>query len=187
VFKHGPPRREEMRRRGDETWEERLLEARDNRDVGYLIPALNDERWHAPAYFANLEAPEAIPAFSRMLHARDPERRLSAVRALGRLRATSAQERILELARTDEARYVRLWSVAALGEIGDTKMFETLVSFLADEDRGVRHAAAVGLGHLGDARATAHLSQAKRREGVRSRGPYRRALRTLRARATGNE
>lgn len=76
---------------------------------------------------------------------------------LGELRARAAVPRLLDLARETGPVEVRLSAVAALGQIGDTRATEALVSLLLDEDHDLKRAASDALALLADPRSVPHL------------------------------
>jgi HEAT repeat protein len=53
----------------------------------------------------------------------------------------------------------KYWSIEALGEIGDSRAVELLITLLTDKDVIVRYSAAKALGAMGDSRAFAPLVQ----------------------------
>jgi HEAT repeat protein len=150
----------------EKDWHDRyraIRAARDRRDPAYLIGALRDpdHRAMAAGYVADLGAAEATSHLVRLLDAREPHVRASAVDALGDLRATEALPAIREIAASDEEDFVRSWAVVAVGKIAGTEDTEFLIDFLHDPSMRVRAAAALALGRRGDPTALGALAQAK--------------------------
>jgi HEAT repeat protein len=162
----------------------RLYLAGREENIGALIDGLRDPdyRHFAARKLARLGRREAIPALAPLLSAADSNTRIAAVRALGDLSAEEFTPRLLEIAESDSESLVRCWAIAALGQMRDPQVLPYLTETLGDGDRDIRKAAALALGELGDHRALADLRKAKRREAVRHRAPYRRALRRLKNR-----
>ncbi len=70
-----------------------------------------------------------------------------------------ALEPLLRLAKHEDPK-VRRYSLMALGEVGDTSEFETILGALGDKDKFVRAAAARSLGRVGGRKAVLHLIDA---------------------------
>ncbi|MCU0632783.1 MAG: HEAT repeat domain-containing protein [Methanolinea sp.] len=66
----------------------------------------------------------------------------------------------LLLALKDEDKRVRIAAAHVLGEIGDRRSVEPLISMLADHDRDIRFISASALGRIGDPRAVEPLARA---------------------------
>src|SRR5205823_9342222 len=69
-----------------------------------------------------------------------------------------------ELAISDPHRQVRLWSIAALGDLGQPSERPFLEQLLEAPDRVTRRAAVYALGALGDAAALPAVLRARRRD-----------------------
>lgn len=140
-----------------------IYAARDRGDVEYLTRALIDpeNRMFAAEFLGKLGAVEATEPLMRLLDASDRNVRISAMQALGRLRARAAIPRLREVAIGDESDGVRSWAIDALGDIGDEEGVEQLISLLGDPSWRVRAAAAIALGKLGDIRALKPLRRAR--------------------------
>lgn len=160
-----------------------VFTARQQRDAEFLVGALRDpaNRGLAARFLADIGHSEAIPGISLLLDASDPGVRVAAVKSLGRLRSVGSLPRIARLASSDPHPQVRLWSIAALGEIGEHSSFPLLSELLAAPAWDTRRAAAFALGLLGDERAIEGLREAARTERLDRRGVYRRAIRTIKS------
>ncbi len=66
----------------------------------------------------------------------------------------------LLLALQDGDKRIRIAAAHALGEIGDRRSVEPLISMLADRDRDIRFISASALGMIGDPRAIVPLASA---------------------------
>jgi HEAT repeat protein len=152
-------------------------------DTDSLINTLTDPRYRGIAArllgYAGCE--DAIPRIQFLLRANDPKARLGAVRALSALKSLDSFEQIVELARSDPHHNVRLWSIAAIGEIGGPGAADILVPLLGDADWDVRRAAAYALGQLAERATIEPIERAARAEPLHRRGVYRRAVKTIRA------
>jgi arylsulfatase A-like enzyme/HEAT repeat protein len=126
-------------------------------------PAL---RRRAARALARLGDPRAVDGLAEALHGSDEEEALEALRALGGLPVPEALEPILEVLADDHLRYR---AALVLGELGDPRAFDVLLSLAQrDPTDDVRANAVAALGALGDRRAvpfllgTLTLSQAER-------------------------
>ena len=96
-------------------------------------------------------------AFEAM-HQRAQKRDKSAIKALGKMRATDAVETLVEYVDTDKDPQLQKVTFKALGEIGDERATQPLANKLVMENENVRPYAARALGLLGDTRAVEPLS-----------------------------
>jgi hypothetical protein len=139
-------------------YEERLsllFEAQRRGDTEYLIEALRREHDVStlPAkWLAERGVTEAIPALVELLDVANPRARCSAISALEKLGPPlEAKPRLVEMARTDDDRYVRGWAAPILGDYdGGEEITGLLLSLLDDSDWFVSSGAATGLGRHGD-------------------------------------
>jgi HEAT repeat protein len=163
-----------------------IVEAGRTRDTDRLTAGLRDPRYRGVAarLLGRAGATETIPQIELLLNAADPKARLGAVRALSMLESTGSYDRILELAHSDPHHNVRLWSIAAVGQIGGAGAAAFLVSLLGDSDWDTRRAAAYALGKLRDPSAVDPLMTAAKHERLYRRGVYRRAVRAIRSAST---
>lgn len=163
-----------------------ILAAWRTGDTDRLVAGLRDpeHRGVAARLLGREGRTEAIPKIELLLSAADFEARLGAVRALAMLQSVDSFDRILELARSDPHHNVRLWSIAAVGEIGGPGAQEFLVPLLSASDWDTRRAAAFALGKLGDSSAIEPLQAAGKTERLHRRGVYRRAIRAIRSAGT---
>jgi HEAT repeat protein len=157
-------------------------------DVEYLLGALSDPdesvRRFAAQRLGKLGDQSAVPALLDALGRPDPGTQASAARALGTLRSPLAVDSLIDIAASRRrGRSPRVWSLAALGWIGQPKAYDTLIAQLDDKEWLVRRAAVYGLGELGDRRATTAIKSHRREEPWYRRGVHRQALRKLRYRA----
>ena len=164
-------------------------------DTGALIKALADPdvRSLAARWLADAGEKAAIPGLMRLLDADDPPVRMVAAESLGKLKASEAAERLLELAESDPAPSVRSWAIyvvgqlAAAGELGGRAIVPLLISFLDDPEWKVRNGASAALSLIADPRALRPLREAFRRErGFKNRYLTRRGYRTAIAAITRN-
>jgi HEAT repeat protein len=79
------------------------------------------------------------------------------VKALGALGDRESLPKILELAENDPEREVRLWAIAAVGQIGDPGAFDWLVARLRHGDFDVRRAAGGGRRHSRSPASATHV------------------------------
>src|SRR5437868_14315996 len=95
-----------------------MVAAREG-DTDFLINTLTDPRYRGVAarILGRAGCEEAIPKIQPLLRAHDFKARLGAVRALSALKSLDSFEQIVDLARSDPHHNVRLWSIAAIGEI----------------------------------------------------------------------
>ncbi len=151
VLEH--PRRFE--RRGARAWTA-LLASFGRRALADLAAALERAVHDAPLERALVETlglgsfGPAGPAIGRRLGHPDPEVRVAAARALGRLRAAASADALLA-ALADDAWPVRAQSAWALGRLGDERAVMPLTARLADRAWWVRRHAAYALAQLGPA------------------------------------
>ncbi len=87
----------------------------------------------------------------------DWDRRRAIAEYLGKEKDPIATEPLCQVLKEDQVESVRYAAAAALGEIGDSRAFESLILALKDESSGVRWSAAEALGKLGDPRAVESL------------------------------
>ncbi len=149
VLQH--PRRFE--RRGPRAWTA-LLAGFGRRALADLADALERSSHDAPLERALVETlglgafGPAGPAIARRLGHPDPEVRVAAARALGRLRATFAADALL-VALEDDTWPVRAQAAWALGRLGDERAVLPLAARLSDRAWWVRRHAAYALALLG--------------------------------------
>jgi HEAT repeat protein len=89
----------------------------------------------------------------RLINDKEMDVQAAAADALGALKLTEAFEDLQMLFQTTPEWLVRMSIVAALGELGDPRVFELLKEALASENELVQTAAVGALGELGDIRA----------------------------------
>jgi HEAT repeat protein len=162
----------------------KVIEARRSGDVETLVAALQDETEASIAAdsLGDLGAISAIPAILPLLDATNPNQRASAVIALGKLDASVACERVMEIAQDDEVAWVRAWAIEALARMScDSESL--LVHALQDPDIRVRRVTAEALMKAGKTDAIPALQAARKREYWFSRGTYRKAIRRIKRRA----
>jgi HEAT repeat protein len=85
----------------------------------------------------------------------DPNIRLAAASALGRVGAPEAVDPLVEA--LDDQQNVTEMAALSLGEIGDPRAVEPLISTLEQDDWEVRSSVAKALGKIGDERAVPSL------------------------------
>lgn len=151
----------------------RLMLAKEQRDVGYLVESLtyDPHRAELPAkWLGDWGATEATPSLIRLLSSPHADTRRAVVHALGRLGPPpEVRDALIELARSDPdppVRWdppVRCWACSALGGYEDAALVPILVAALDDADWRVRVGAAAALGQTGDAQAVAPLRRGLRR------------------------
>jgi HEAT repeat protein len=147
-----------------------------------------------------LRQPETGRALMEALGDADPNIRMNAAKALGRIGDAAAVPGLIGRAGSDDDMYVRMASAEALGLIGDRRAVEALSAFVSGGPRGevadrARGAAAEALGRLGDGRASDTLigalddsSEIVRMAAIRALGRLRdrRAVAPLTARLEGD-
>ncbi|MDR4464750.1 MAG: HEAT repeat domain-containing protein [Nitrospira sp.] len=123
-----------------------------------LIPLLQDKvkavREEAAASLGAMGDP-AIPLLLNALHHDEWIVRLHAVESLGKTRSPQAVEPLLSVLFNDTDSAVREDAVRALGEIGDSRSVEYLLT--AMREPGLRTVAIEALGKIGDTRAVPRL------------------------------
>lgn len=82
---------------------------------------------------------------------------LTFVEALAELKDPSTVESLIVLLETNPDKKVKKIVIDALGNIGTSNTYDTLVDSLGDDESNVRKSAAIALGKLGDTRAVAPL------------------------------
>jgi HEAT repeat protein len=92
---------------------------------------------------------ESIPALIKMLSSESIGLRNSAANALSRMGDKAVIQ--LSVAMIDSRPYIRALIATILGNLGVHRAVKTLVASLEDTDKGVRRAAIVALGRIGDA------------------------------------
>ncbi len=165
----------------------RIYRARQEGDATYLCAALRDPDWRGAAagYLADLNAREAVPELIRLLDVAEPTDRAAAAKALGRLRAGEAVERLTEVAASDPVDPTRSYAIGSLGMIGDRRALEQIKQLLKDPEPWIRVAAIAALARFRDADADLAIRLARRTESNwRLRYRYWRALRGARSRRT---
>jgi HEAT repeat protein len=110
-----------------------------------------------------LRATEASEPLLRLLGAADPDVRIHAAAALGRIGAEEALPDLRQLVLHDNDDNLRTAAIYALGDIGDPEGVDLLLPFLRDSSFRVRIAAAYTLGRLGDSRSIPALRAARPR------------------------
>lgn len=165
----------------------RVIIAREEKDIPYLIGALNIPdvaiRRIAIRYLVKLNAQESGPALIRLLQAADRDVRIAAIIALGKLRIHSAVEPLLEIARTDKISVVREWALGALRDIDSKACLEATRDAWDDVAWEVRRTVIKLLSELGNREDYARLREAYTEESDRRRRrKYRKAIRAQRIR-----
>jgi len=127
---------------------------RDPEAIGGLVPRLQDSvkavREEASAALAAI-GEAALPSLLAALTHSEWLVRLHAVEALGKTRSTEGVVPLLSVLFNDQDRAVREDAVRALGQIGDARAVEFLITAL--KEAGLRPLAAEALGLIGDRRA----------------------------------
>jgi HEAT repeat protein len=109
------------------------------------------------AYLGEHNRDRAIPCLTAALKDPEVDVQAAAADALSALRAEGAYEHLEALYRSTSEWLLQMSILAGLGELGDPRAFDLLVSAL-DSDNALNVPAAVGsLGELGDVRAVPHL------------------------------
>jgi HEAT repeat protein len=136
----------------------RVIERIAHRDaVKALLP--HRERFGTPARAALWRAAglarceDAVPVLRIVSREGEDEERISAVRALGEMRAPAAEDLLAAL--QDPLWQVRAQAATALGRLGDAAAVPDLEHAMADRSWWVRTNAAVALGELGEEGAAA--------------------------------
>jgi hypothetical protein len=133
------------RKAGDAARLARFLEASESKSA----------RRKAAEYLGMLGASSERSALLNALDDRELTTRVAAAEALGKVRATEAVPRLLELLETAEAGGERVAAARALGAIGDPRALPSLIGVL--EDDAAQLAGIEGLGALGDPAALVAL------------------------------
>jgi HEAT repeat protein len=102
----------------------------ERRGAEYLVDRIvsgGDDRPIAAEWAGRLGVQDAVPALEELADARGDPARGAALRALGRLGALDAEERLVAIASsTDEAEDVRMDAAEGLAEVGSPRALETL-------------------------------------------------------------
>jgi HEAT repeat protein len=151
-------------------------------------------RAHALRILGELKIPASVPALLEALEDKDPDVRIVAARALGRMRLQAAEEALVALlgkheqsvsariaaiciemgtrtapllirALRDGRPKARFWAARILGEIKESRACRSLGDALLDPDPDVRSASAWALGAIAD-RSTAPLVETALRDPV---------------------
>jgi len=131
-----------------------LVRIRDSRAVAPLVPLLQDKVKAVREETSTALASIGEAALSSLLTALTHDEwlvRLHAVEALGKTRSPEAVDPLLSALFNDRDRAVREDAVRALGQIGDPRAAEFLVT--AMKEPGLRPLAIEALGRIGDRRA----------------------------------
>ncbi len=128
--------------------------------VRILITRLDDSneeiRSEAIKSLISIGHPSVQPLIYRLDGKHSSERRIDAIRALGKIGDTVAVEPFIAYL-NDPNRYVKESIVYVLGKMRDTRAVEPLISQLKDKSRLFRREIAWSLGEMGDIRAVAPL------------------------------
>jgi HEAT repeat protein len=144
------------------------------RQQARLNSSETEERRDAVTMLGAMARPDASRAAASALNDAAPVVRATAARAVLSLPPDEAARRIVPLL-GDKQEFVRREAAYALGLARSRIGVEDLIPLVArDKDAGVRGAAAVALGQIGDARAVATLSEALGRR-IRASGILNRA------------
>jgi HEAT repeat protein len=156
----------------------RIYLARRAGDVPTLVQALRDPdlRAFAARSLAKVGDRSAARHIAPLLYASDPSCRIEAVRALGELRSDDHVHDVISISENDPDELARRWALASLGYFEPGAVLSTLSRALRSDERRIRQAAAVGLGHLATPEAIELLRGAMRSEPLWRRRPYRRAM-----------
>lgn len=126
----------------------------DPRAVAHLVPLLQDkvkavreETAHGLARIGEA----AVPALIEALAHEDWLVRLHTVEALGKVKSSAVVEPLLRVMFNDRDSAIRVDAALSLGEIGDPRAVEFLITAMRDED--IRPKAIEALGKIGDRRA----------------------------------
>jgi hypothetical protein len=107
-----------------------------------------------------------FPAGSYLCTPRDPQMRVAAAKALGKLNALEAAQPLCDIAASDEVGWVRSHAAEALASLGDLRSTPLLVDLLASNRWRDRMAAAHTLGLVGDPAALGAVEAAQRQRSV---------------------
>jgi len=131
-----------------------LGRVKDARAIEPLIPLLQDKvkavREEATTALAEIGDP-ALPSLLEALKHSEWLVRLHAVEALGKSRSAEAVEPLLWVLFNDHDQAIREDTVRALGQLGDSRAMEFLVTIM--KEPGLRTLAVEALGKIGDCRA----------------------------------
>jgi len=131
-----------------------LGRVKDARAIEPLIPLLQDKvkavREEATTALAEIGDP-ALPSLLEALKHSEWLVRLHAVEALGKSRSAEAVEPLLWVLFNDHDQAIREDTVRALGQLGDSRAMEFLVTVM--KEPGLRTLAVEALGKIGDCRA----------------------------------
>jgi HEAT repeat protein len=144
---------------------ETLGQIGDPRAVEPLITALKDKDKGVRGAIAKALAQIGVPAVEPLIAAlknRNEDVRQTAIRALGKAAPLTKDARAVEaliavLKNKRGSKGVRQAAASALGQTGDARSVEPLITALSDADRSVREAAARALRQIGDPRAVEPL------------------------------
>ncbi len=159
-------------------------EIQDSRSVPGLIGLLRDEcplvRVSAAYAVGRNPCPDAVePLITALAEDWNGYVRKGLVWALGNCCDPRAYSSLVDALQTDIPA-VRLWAASALGQLGDLRALDTLVTSLKSDPLAVvRSNCAWALGRLGDSRATAALLDALEDEDLSVRQDIREALESL--------
>jgi HEAT repeat protein len=133
---------------------------KDSSAIEPLIPLLQDKvkavREEATVALAAI-GDAALPSLLEALKHSEWLVRLHAIEALGKMRSPAAVEPLLSALFNDHDQAVREDAVRALGQVGDGRAVEFLVTVM--KEPGLRPLAVEALGHIGDPRAVPVLIQ----------------------------
>lgn len=113
----------------------------------------------------------AGPQIVFLLDDPDPAIRAAAVRAVGQLQARDAVPGLVSILAGADKREVRVQAMIALAKIPDNGQRELFLRYLVDSDKGLRAAAAEGVGRVGmpeDARLVDHHFQLEKSASVKA-------------------
>ena len=131
-----------------------LGRVKDGRAIEPLVPLLQDKvkavREEATTALAEIGDP-ALPSLLEALKHSEWLVRLHAVEALGKSRSAEAVEPLLWALFNDHDQAIREDTVRALGQLGDSRAMEFLVTVM--KEPGLRTLAVEALGKIGDRRA----------------------------------
>ena len=132
----------------------------DPRVVEPLVPLLQDkvkavreETAHALAQIGEA----AIPSLLKTLAHEDWLVRLHTVEALGKIKSSAVVNPLLHVMFNDRDSAIRVDAARSLGELGDPRAVEFLITAMGDED--IRPSAIEALGKIGDRRAVPALTR----------------------------
>jgi protein-S-isoprenylcysteine O-methyltransferase Ste14 len=125
--------------------------------VDHLLPMLRHDtarvRSVAARALGDLRAERALPVLVAALHDADENVRGSAVEALAAIGSNDAVAPLLEVARDEEASWVRIGAIRAVDAMGAEESHATAMELLGDPESRVRHAGVEILGVLGSERS----------------------------------